>query len=499
MTNFKLWTITSFEEYVNEWPSLANEFNNLTTYQQKLGYTSPEDFFIKNAFAAQELANQRVGNILERIFSTSDLHANVQEQLKKFTYKAIDHLRMNDCVIYQNTKTIQTNYNNGRSDSIENDLNVSLEKIIGDSAWRSWIGANIESLYLRYLKENDLPYLLDPEQFYNKKQIDDFFETIDWKIYEEHTYTTVHIRDLQKQINRKQEVTDQVLLQQKTDDEGNPIDEIEEVGYFDEILFQSFRPDSTIIDTDRGRKRAVINLNDTIGELINASVYQSSSESDQKNAIGRIWGWGIENYLKHSEETFNEKFKQLEDKILDINKNKWIIGEYKWVKVGTPIVKGWIKINLTTGYTLIAGTSQSTSTGSIKSHTHTSNAHNHYINGSGNYVPVLMGGAKWYKRNADNGAGDNKAIVSDTNNPNIANIALTDSASSKINSTGGSSNLAAGQYAELWEYVGIDAKGETLNTNLNAKLSYWQKNDILDKEYKDNDECAPLKGEKYDE
>ncbi|AHI52485.1 hypothetical protein [Spiroplasma culicicola] len=435
MTNFKLWTITSFEEYVNEWPSLANEFNNLTTYQQKLGYTSPEDFFIKNAFAAQELANQRVGNILERIFSTSDLHANVQEQLKKFTYKAIDHLRMNDCVIYQNTKTIQTNYNNGRSDSIENDLNVSLEKIIGDSAWRSWIGANIESLYLRYLKENDLPYLLDPEQFYNKKQIDDFFETIDWKIYEEHTYTTVHIRDLQKQINRKQEVTDQILLQQKTDDEGNPIDEIEEVGYFDEILFQSFRPDSTIIDTDRGRKRAVINLNDTIGELINASVYQSSSESDQKNAIGRIWAWGIENTLKLANKKYDEDIKELKKRIKEIDDNKWIIGERKWVKIGTPLLSGWKKVELPSGFTLVSGISEGLTTGENKEHSHSGEAL------LSNKASGGQGGVPW-SSSFPSSLNIYGAFLG------VPKLALD------IKTEGGKNNLSAGMFSDLWEYIG---------------------------------------------
>ncbi|WP_339020204.1 hypothetical protein [Spiroplasma endosymbiont of Atherix ibis] len=311
---FKLWDCTSYDDYLKNWPSIANKFDTLTNYQKKLGYKDAKDFFEKNAFAAQELANNRVGNILERLFSTSDLHVNTQEELKKFTYKAIDYLRMNDLIVYQNTRTSQTSYNNGRSDSLQAPTYSSMESLVGSSAWRSWTLANIEKLYLMYCNENDIPFLLDPEQFYNKKEINNFLAELDNSIQNEHNYTTIEVEKLQKQINNKQNIENQILLQQQTDEDGNVTGEIEKLGYFDEVLIQSFRPNNTIVDTTEGKKRAVINLNETIGEMINATVYQNTSETDKINAMGRIWAWGIENTIKKLEESLIEKIK------LSINK-----------------------------------------------------------------------------------------------------------------------------------------------------------------------------------
>ncbi|WP_338985606.1 hypothetical protein [Spiroplasma endosymbiont of Diplazon laetatorius] len=281
---FKLWDCTSFEDYLNNWPSIANKFDKLTNYQKKLGYKDPKDYFEKNAFAAQELANNRVGNILEKLFSTLDLPLYSQEELKKFTYKAIDYLRLNDLVVYQNTRTSQTSYNNGRSDSLQAPTYNSMESLVGSSAWRSWTLANIEKLYLMYCDENEIPFLLDPDVFYNKKEIDKFLSELDKSIQNEHEYTNISIKKLKE---------NQKLFQQETDQEGNVTGEVKNLGYFENILIRSKHPDSFIED-ENGEKTAVINLNEQIGEIIEASVYQTSDKEDKTNAIGRIWGSQIE-------------------------------------------------------------------------------------------------------------------------------------------------------------------------------------------------------------
>jgi len=98
-----------------------------------LGFTSPEDFFNKQAIAAQILANDRIGDILERVYSTKDLTSPVRQQLKKFTYQAIDFIRANDLIIVEDVRQQQTTINNQRLDSSL--VNIDrLEDLVGAAA-----------------------------------------------------------------------------------------------------------------------------------------------------------------------------------------------------------------------------------------------------------------------------------------------------------------------------------------------------------------------------
>jgi len=99
--------------------------------------------------------------------------------------------------------------------------------------------------------------------------------------------------ELTSKINQKQNIADQILYQQATDD-GQPVGPIEKLGQFDEILEISRYPANAVVTTPEGKKRAILNHN-ILGEVKDAMVVQSTSESDLVNAIGRVWGYGLEN------------------------------------------------------------------------------------------------------------------------------------------------------------------------------------------------------------
>lgn len=151
---FNLWEITSYEDYLT-WPSVANKFTYLTNYQKSLGYISPKDFFDKNAFQAQSLANDRIGSAIGRLFLTKDLPPKVQLELKNFTYRAMDHLRLNDTHVSQTDRQSSTSYNNGRTDSTQLPGYSNIESVLGAPAWRAWNNSKIEKIYISYVKDTD--------------------------------------------------------------------------------------------------------------------------------------------------------------------------------------------------------------------------------------------------------------------------------------------------------------------------------------------------------
>ncbi|ATZ18294.1 hypothetical protein [Mesoplasma melaleucae] len=167
---YKIWEITSYDDYVKNWP-LGSRLKKLTTYFKKLGYQTGEDFFNKNAYLAQELANQRVGGIIDTIFKTTNLDLNIQKYLKQFTYLAIDHLLNNDIEIGENVRNNQTSLNNGRTVSSTTTL-TSVEQTVGTMAWRAFNASTIQILYKSYCENEGIPFLLDPQMFYDKKEID---------------------------------------------------------------------------------------------------------------------------------------------------------------------------------------------------------------------------------------------------------------------------------------------------------------------------------------
>lgn len=179
---FKLWSITSYEDYLENWKSRVGKFEKISNYYKSLGYKDAKDFFETNAIAAQEIANDRVGNIIENVFKTTDLPLITQKFLKSFTYRAIDYLRLNDLVVGEYDRINTTVTNGGRTDTTNISPKIRVEALIGNEAWRSWEVSGIEIIYSSYCESKGIPYLLDEKKFYNKDEINIFLVELDEEI-----------------------------------------------------------------------------------------------------------------------------------------------------------------------------------------------------------------------------------------------------------------------------------------------------------------------------
>jgi hypothetical protein len=355
----EIWNIVSFEEYNKQTTLLP--FLELTRYQESLGYKTPEEFFEMQSIAAQDIVNSRVGNIIGNVFKPSELPNRVQFELKRFTYATMDFLRFNDSIIIERIRQSSTTHNNSRTDVTQIEAN-SLEKLFGGRAWRAWMSANIESLYLKWSEDNGINFLLDPTKFYDKVDIDSFLAQLEEEIENEHQYIDHQVDGVIDSLNqfnkklddkvsylddKKQNKIDQKLYQQETDEDGNPTGNVEELGKFDEILIQDRFAKNTIITTDNNKKRAIININADFGAVVNATTYQTSSETDNVNPIGRQWAKGIENELTIHDsriKTHGNELKNVGDFLNE--KGYWIKGQIIQVEQGTvnEMPTGWKKL-----------------------------------------------------------------------------------------------------------------------------------------------------------
>jgi hypothetical protein len=112
----------------------------------------------------------------------------------------------------------------------------------------------------------------------------------------------------------------------------------------------------------------------------------------------------------------------------------WIVGEYKWVKIGTPMPAGWEKVALEQGHTLVGGTAEGTTSGQVIKHTHDFNSDDTFVSSA----PT---------KSRSDGNDVNFTYVYSRTYTNVVGKTTT-------TIDGGSNNLAAGIYAELWVYVG---------------------------------------------
>jgi hypothetical protein len=112
----------------------------------------------------------------------------------------------------------------------------------------------------------------------------------------------------------------------------------------------------------------------------------------------------------------------------------WIVGEYKWVKIGTPMPAGWEKVALEQGHTLVGGTSEGTTSGQVINHTHD-------FSSDGTFAYSVS------SKSRHDGNDTNFTYLYDKTYRNVIGKTTT-------TVDGGSNNLAAGMYAELWVYVG---------------------------------------------
>lgn len=152
----------------------------------------------------------------------------------------------------------------------------------------------------------------------------------------------------------------------------------------------------------------------------------------------------IDEKIKSLEEKQNQIINNLEDKL---NKEKWIIGEYKWMPVGSKMPSGWVKVNITDGHTLIAGRTAGVTSGSVGKHAHDS--------ANNNSVWALRNPNRGFSfiHDRDGGLIGRKYMpfLHDYNDLIMIKPNASDSGKgiSKTND-----NMAAGLIAELWQYKG---------------------------------------------
>lgn len=125
------------------------------------------------------------------------------------------------------------------------------------------------------------------------------------------------------------------------------------------------------------------------------------------------------------------------------NSEKWVVGEYKWMPVGSRMPEGWTKVDLPKGLTLVQGSELGETTGEVKKHRHSfPNDRNVWLFDKGSMFfmnrPAGETTAEHYipftKEFEENAVSGHTAYE------------------------GTDKNLAAGKFAELWQYKGIDYK-----------------------------------------
>lgn len=154
--------------------------------------------------------------------------------------------------------------------------------------------------------------------------------------------------------------------------------------------------------------------------------------------------------LKQLEKKYKEQVKEIQEKqdekdinlekILNrFNCDKWIIGEYKWMPVDSKMPKGWVRVSLADGFTLVQGSKSGLTKGNILFHNHG------FINN--NSVWTLPTKEMYYvNRPGVSGGADYTPVVKV-----VSGALMTETTAF----SGSENNLAAGSFAELWQYQGI--------------------------------------------
>lgn len=126
----------------------------------------------------------------------------------------------------------------------------------------------------------------------------------------------------------------------------------------------------------------------------------------------------------------------------------WIVGEYKWVKIGTPMPAGWEKVALEQGHTLVGGTAEGTTSGVNKTVKLDYVGFNYFALTWDNWYTV-----RWEKGGTGSSGEGYQPYMPASAKPSMTNLTalIKKSFSSDVKSD---YNLAAGIYAELWVYVG---------------------------------------------
>ncbi|MBE4703788.1 hypothetical protein [Spiroplasma platyhelix] len=162
----------------------------------------------------------------------------------------------------------------------------------------------------------------------------------------------------------------------------------------------------------------------------------------------------IEEKTDNSIESVKEEWLALLEKF---NSEKWVIGEYKWMPIGSKMPEGWVKVELTAGQTLIQGDKEGNTAGEVKEHYHD-------FFGKRQCISIPHDQTFYAMNRPTNIELDPETFIQFTRRE-APTIGLT-----RTDPVGGTNNLAAGKFAELWQYKGIDEKKKNMKKCLEKYL-----------------------------
>ncbi|WP_338975545.1 hypothetical protein [Spiroplasma endosymbiont of Monopis laevigella] len=168
-------------------------------------------------------------------------------------------------------------------------------------------------------------------------------------------------------------------------------------------------------------------------------------------------------YAKSVKESLDKskKIKELEDKIneleaqlkacreknkkLDESKGQWIPGEYKWMPVGSKMPEGWVKVDLAKGLTIVQSDKEGQTSGSVGKHNHT------FLNNGQVWTTPASAKLAFINERTSGSLGSKYVPFLGSYNDLLRTKTTADTGKGISNTE---NNLAAGIFAELWQYQG---------------------------------------------
>ena len=237
-------------------------------------------------------------------------------------------------------------------------------------------------------------------------------------------------------------------LENNTDNKINALEGKTAEQIADAITVSEKNIDEKLKLLEDNTNQKLTDLESNTDQKITDAVAASEKNTDKKlTGLENKTAEQIADAIKESKTDVDQKLNDLESKL---NKEKWIIGEYKWMPVGSKMPEGWVKVDIPEGHTLVEGHLTGVTPGNVGKHKHTFND-NFFVltikrNDAGN-------NAKLYFINERTAGAIGKKLIPFVNNINDTTvIMLTDDKGQGISKT--NDNMAAGLLSELWQYKG---------------------------------------------
>lgn len=152
---------------------------------------------------------------------------------------------------------------------------------------------------------------------------------------------------------------------------------------------------------------------------------------------------GLEDKVKKLEEDLKECKEK--NKKSDESKGQWIPGEYKWMPVGSKMPEGWVKVNFAKGLTMVQGDKEGQTSGSVGKHNHT------FLNNAEVWTTPASTKITFINKRTSGSLGSKYVPFLGSYNQLWGSKTTNDTGKGISNTV---NNLAAGIFAELWQYQG---------------------------------------------